>query len=390
MCLEFVRMPRWRLRFDERSLFAILILAVGVFLPLLSAFSAPNRAHVAASVLPTARIALPTRGQATRTANQPPLNKQRPGVGAANEPTGTSQPIVPVAAQPTTTASLPTTAPSLLPANTPEPLPPTSTPEPIAVAPIGGALQPVATLFPTSPAPVDGGSAPPAPPAAAGAPPPILMYHYIRVVDQASDPLGYELSVAPELFEAHMAWLHEQGYAAVRMDAVGRCLGGEVPCPARAVALTFDDGYADAFTAALPVLQRYGFTATFYIISSFVGQPGYMSWEQLAALRDAGMEIGAHTVDHPDLTTLDPATADYEIVQSKADIERQLGIAVASFCYPTGLYNSAIEEQARAAGYLSATTTRWDGDYSDMMALPRRRISGETAVEGFAAVVQGY
>src|SRR5262249_44014194 len=148
--------------------------------------------------------------------------------------------------------------------------------------------------------------------------------------------------------------------------------------------------YADAFTAALPVLQRYGFTATFYIISGFVGQPGYMSWEQLAALRDAGMEIGAHTVDHPDLTTLDPATADNEIVQSKADIEHQLGITVVSFCYPTGLYNWGIEEQTRAAGYLSATTTRWDSDYSDLMALPRRRISGGMAVDRFAAAVQGY
>ena len=187
-----------------------------------------------------------------------------------------------------------------------------------------------------------------------------------------------------------MAWLHEQGYTAMRMDAVARCLSGETPCPARAVALTFDDGYADAFTAALPVLQRYGFTATFYIVSGFVGQPGYMGWEQLAALRDAGMEIAAHTVDHSDLTTLDPATADYEIVQSKADIERQLGITVVSFCYPTGLYNWSIEELTRAAGYLSATTTRWDGDYSDLMALPRRRISGGTAVEGFAAIVRGY
>jgi peptidoglycan/xylan/chitin deacetylase (PgdA/CDA1 family) len=288
-----------------------------------------------------------------------------------------------------------TPVPPALPAAA-QPQPPqptiTNTPEPLAaiLGPADAAAQSVPTLFPTT---VEGqGADQPAPaaPEVAGGAPPILMYHYIRSVDQGSDPLGWELSVTPEQFEAQMAWLHEQGYRTMRMDAVARCLRGEAPCPANAVALTFDDGYADAFTTALPVLQRYGFTATFYIITGPVGQPGYMSWEQLAALRDAGMEIGAHTIDHFDLTTLDEGESTRQIVQSKADLEQRLGIAVASFCYPTGLYNWAIEEQARSAGYLSATTTRWDSDYSDLMALPRRRISGGTAVDGFAAIVQGY
>jgi peptidoglycan/xylan/chitin deacetylase (PgdA/CDA1 family) len=261
----------------------------------------------------------------------------------------------------------------------------TNTPEPLVavLGPVDGATQPVPTLFPTlvgAQAPLD---------TLGGPPPLILMYHYIRNVDQASDPLGYELSVAPELFEAQMAWLHEQGYRTMRMDAVAGCLANAA-CPSKAVALTFDDGYQDAFTTALPVLQRYGFTATFYIISGPIGQPGYMSWEQVAMLRDAGMEIGAHTIDHFDLTTLDPAESERQIVQSKADLEQRLGISVASFCYPTGLYNWTIAEQARAAGFLSATTTRWDNDNSDLMALPRRRIAGGTAVDGFAAIVQGY
>jgi peptidoglycan/xylan/chitin deacetylase (PgdA/CDA1 family) len=381
-------MPPRRHRFDERALFAILILAVGVFLPLLSAFSAPDPAHGVVSALPTARIALPARGQATRIASLPTPSRQQRALGGAQEPTTTDRPITAVAAQPTATPGISTiaAAPLAMPTNTPEQLLP-------AGGPIDGTLRPVATLFPTLLAAAEAGSAPPALPVGAseapGGPPPILMYHYIRTVDQASDPLGYELSVAPELFEAQMAWLHEQGYTPIRMDAVARCLRGATPCPARAVALTFDDGYADAFTTALPVLQRYGFTATFYIVSGFVGQPAYMSWEQLAALRDAGMEIGAHTLDHTDLTTLDPATADNEIVQSKADLEGQLGISVVSFCYPSGQYNWGIEEQTSAAGYLSATTTRWDSDYSDMMALPRRRISGETTLDGFAAIVQG-
>jgi peptidoglycan/xylan/chitin deacetylase (PgdA/CDA1 family) len=262
------------------------------------------------------------------------------------------------------------------------PVVPTLTITPVPLGQVGAdsGAQPVATLFPTT------GAVAEAPLAAF---PPILMYHYIRVVDQAADPLGYNLSITPDDFERQIAWLHDQGYAGVRMDTLARCMRGEARCPPKPLALTFDDGYEDAFSAALPVLQRYGFTATFYIVNGFVGHDGYMSWEQIVALRDAGMEIGAHTIDHLDLRTLDPAEAARQIAQSKADLERDLGISITSFCYPGGFYDPAIEEMVRAAGYLSATTTRWDFDYSDMMALPRRRIAGGITLDEFAATVQG-
>ena len=214
------------------------------------------------------------------------------------------------------------------------------------------------------------------------------MYHYVRSVDQESDPLGYELSVTPDDFNNQMAWLREQGYIGVRMDGITRCLRGEAPCPSKAIALTFDDGYADAYTDALPVLKRYGLVATFYIVTNFVGQPGYMTWEQVAELRDSGMEIGAHTIDHLDLRTLDPTEMLRQIAQSKSDLESKLRISVTSFCYPAGFYDPAIEEMVRASGYLNATTTRWDNDISDILALPRRRISGGTALDGFAWIVQ--
>jgi peptidoglycan/xylan/chitin deacetylase (PgdA/CDA1 family) len=207
---------------------------------------------------------------------------------------------------------------------------------------------------------------------------PILMYHYVRAVDQGADPLGWELSITPELLDQQLALLAQQGYTGVRMDVLARCMRGEPLCPPRPVALTFDDGYADAYTAALPVLQRYGFTATFYIVSGFVGQPGYMTWEQLAVLRDAGMEIGAHSISHPDLTTLDAFGLARQLNEPKAEIEARLGVRVVSFCYPAGRYNGAVIEAVRAAGYENATTTRWDNDYSDLLALPRRRVSGGT------------
>jgi len=269
---------------------------------------------------------------------------------------------------------------------------------PIAPAPVG--LLP--TLIPIVPTAVLSGSSAPIQPVPGSAPPIvqngpidssvviapiILMYHYIRTVDPSIDPLGYELSVTPELFEQHMAWLASNGYTGIRADMLLRCVRHELACPPKPIGITFDDGYADAYSAALPILQRYGFTATFYIVNSFVGQPPYMNWDQLAVLRDTGMEIGSHTLDHFMLTRLDLPEMVRQITQSKQDLERALGVNIVSFCYPVGDYDATVVEQVRAASFAFAVTTRWDNNYSDPMTLPRRRVAGGTSVESFGWII---
>jgi peptidoglycan/xylan/chitin deacetylase (PgdA/CDA1 family) len=218
-------------------------------------------------------------------------------------------------------------------------------------------------------------------------PAPILMYHYIRSVDASVDPLGYELSVTPALFMEHMAWLDQHGYHGIRVDTMIRCMQGEPICPPQPVVISFDDGYQDAYTEALPILQQYEFQATFYIATAFIGQPAYMNWDQVAALRDAGMEIGAHTIDHQMLTRLEFGEMQRQIAQSKLDLERQLGIAVTSFCYPVGDYDGTVVEQVRAAGFRSAVTTRWDNNYADLLTLPRRRVAGGTTAEELGWII---
>ncbi len=216
---------------------------------------------------------------------------------------------------------------------------------------------------------------------------PILMYHYIRDVDPAVDQLGYGLSISPAAFAEQMGWLAQNGYTTLRMDEFTACIQAERGCPERSVALTFDDGYTDALTAALPVLQQHGFTATFYIINSRVGQPGYLTWDELAAIRDAGMELGAHTIDHLNLTDLDSAEAFRQMAESKSGLESALGIPITSLCYPAGFYSDSIAAQAAEAGFSNATTTRWDNDYSSMWMLPRRRMSGGMSLDQFAGTV---
>jgi peptidoglycan/xylan/chitin deacetylase (PgdA/CDA1 family) len=216
---------------------------------------------------------------------------------------------------------------------------------------------------------------------------PILMYHYVRYVDAGADPLGFNLSVTPDQLDAQLGWLRASGYEAVRMDAVAACVRGIGPCPARGVALTFDDGYMDAYTAALPILQRHGYTATFYIVSGFVGQPGYMGWEEIRALRDAGMEIGAHSVTHPDLTSLGLEDLRLQVGESGAAIAAALGQPVESFCYPAGRFSPTVAAVVAEAGFSSATTTSPDGPQGDPFTLPRLRISGGLSHEGFQWMV---
>jgi peptidoglycan/xylan/chitin deacetylase (PgdA/CDA1 family) len=219
---------------------------------------------------------------------------------------------------------------------------------------------------------------------------PILMYHYVRSVDQAADPLGYNLSVTPDQLAAQVEWLRRSGYDTVQMSALAACIRGESPCPARAVALTFDDGYMDAYTAALPVLQEYGATATFYIVSGFVGHDAYMGWEEIRALRNAGMEIGAHSISHIDLTTLSHDENVDQIGRSGAEIAAQIGAPVHSFCYPAGQFNADIAAITRDLGYTSATTTIQEGAQDDLFALPRVRVYGDMSQDGFQATIAAY
>lgn len=212
---------------------------------------------------------------------------------------------------------------------------------------------------------------------------PILMYHYIRDVGEAADPMGFRLSVRPDRFAEQMAWLAAEGYQPVRMHDLAGCLRAQQPCPRRPVALTFDDGYADAATAALPVLRRYGFPATFYIVTEFVGQPGYLSWEQIAELRDAGMEIGSHTLSHAGLSGLAREAARVEIVRSKAILEERLGIEVYSFSYPAGDYTDEIAAIVREAGYSNAVITLAADRPRGLYELPRRRVLGGETIAGF-------
>jgi peptidoglycan/xylan/chitin deacetylase (PgdA/CDA1 family) len=209
---------------------------------------------------------------------------------------------------------------------------------------------------------------------------PILMYHYISINPRApADPLRTRLSVPPSQFAQQLAYLHQAHYTTITLDDLVDALHGRIVLPPNPVILTFDDGYADFFTNAYPLLRRYGDKATIYIITHKVGTPGYLSWKQLHLLAAAPLiTIAAHTRTHPDLPALSPQQSWAELAGSKTDLETRLGITVRHLAYPAGHYTTTTLIQAAQIGFVTAVTTEpgMDERLDRLLTLPRVRVNG--------------
>ncbi len=181
----------------------------------------------------------------------------------------------------------------------------------------------------------------------------ILTFHALD--DQSS-----AISFSPELFERSMAGLNEKGYRTVRLLEVGNCLLSRKAFPGRSFAITFDDGYESVYQEAFPVLQRYHLSATIFLavgggrntgagvrLPSLEGR-AMLRWQEIREMHRFGVEFGAHTCTHPNLTKLSPMQIDSEMADSKKIIEDGLGSPVRSFAYPYGRYNPRVRETARS------------------------------------------
>lgn len=214
----------------------------------------------------------------------------------------------------------------------------------------------------------------------------ILSYHSL-------DDLGTPLSVSPRLFQAQMSALAELGCRTLTMTQVAEHLSSRRPFPRRAVAITFDDGFANFADVGLPTLQRHGFSSTVYVITGMVGRATQwtdgpralpslpiLTWEQIEHLHARGVEIGAHTATHGFLTQYSPSALEHELTAPRKLLEERLGAPVRSFAYPQGDYDERVVRAARAAGYATATTVDQGraGPGSDPLRLPRLLVSNNT------------
>ena len=216
-----------------------------------------------------------------------------------------------------------------------------------------------------------------------------FMYHHVAP-DAPPGRYARALTVSPQEFAQQLSWLRRRGCAIVLASRLVRdARDGELaPCE---VALTFDDGYADASTTAAPLLVADGAVGTFFISTGLVGTPGHLSVAQVRSLSAEGMELGAHTVHHSDLTLLSAASRTAEIDDSIASLQAWTKSPVRDFAYPAGRFDSRVEVSLTRAGIDAAFTTEpgriGPRPMSDVLALPRYRVLHGAGMSLFRSVL---
>ena len=196
---------------------------------------------------------------------------------------------------------------------------------------------------------------------------PVLNYHKV-------DSLYHALSLSPQEFDEQMQYLYENGFMTINPDQLMAYLKSGKPLPEKPILITFDDGYLDNYTNAYPILQKYGFTATIFVVTNLVNQDErFMTWDQIREMQKNGFVFGSHTVNHVPLTSLSKEEIKKELRDSREEMAKQLGKAPRYFAYPTGAYTLEIEDMAREAGYKAAFTIHYGrvGADSDLFALER-------------------
>lgn len=228
-------------------------------------------------------------------------------------------------------------------------------------------------------------------------PVPVLMYHQIAQPPETTS----RLAVPPGAWAAQLAHLHDGGYTTVTAAELSASLRRPGRLPERAVVLTFDDGFEDFHGRALPLLNRYGFTATVFVTTGWIRdagplpagrRPGRMlSWSQICEAAAAGIEVAAHSRLHPQLDQLPPESLREELYTSKAQLEDRIGGPVTGLAYPFGYSSARVRKQVRdlGYGYGCEVGNAMVSAGSDLFALPRLTIRRSTSLPAFQQVVQG-
>ena len=208
---------------------------------------------------------------------------------------------------------------------------------------------------------------------------PILLYHHI-----SNDQPGNRYYVPVATFEQQMQWLHDHGYTAITVSQLVNVLLNGGPLPARPVAITFDDGNEDVYQNALPILQRFGYPATSFIIVTWVGVQDYVTMDQLKDLIGDGWEIGSHTMTHIDLTK-DHSVLNYELAQSRSHLEEDLGVPINTVAYPFGAFDQTVAKKASNYGYLAGLGlgTSYDQSLSTLFYLSRMEVQSSYDMQTF-------
>ena len=222
---------------------------------------------------------------------------------------------------------------------------------------------------------------------------PILCYH--RFGNSAS-----KMVLSPASFSAQLEWLASNGYHVVRLAHVADFLAGRRPLPAKSVVITIDDGYESTHRHAFPLLRQYGFAATLFVYTDFVGSGDALRWSQLQEMQASGLiDIQAHSKTHRNLIEREPGETEArlranlvtELQQPRELLQRRVpGAQVRHLAYPFGDANAQVVELASQQGYELGVTVVPGGNafHSQAMLLRRTMIFGDLDLDGFKAKLQ--
>lgn len=201
---------------------------------------------------------------------------------------------------------------------------------------------------------------------------PVLMFHSIAYEK------GNGVRLPTEKFDEDMKYLKDNGYHTLTLGDLYNYLQYNGKVPEKSVVLTFDDGYMDNYTNMYPILKKYGFRATIFVITSYIDKsPDYLTSNQLKEMDTYGIDIESHTVDHEPLNKLTKDKQLEELTNSKIFLEKLLNKKILYIAYPYGAYDKNVAECAKEAGYTMAFTTkgRWSMKKNGMFTLDRVYIS---------------
>lgn len=213
---------------------------------------------------------------------------------------------------------------------------------------------------------------------------PILLYHSVTTIDSADT----RYTVSATDFKDQMEQLKYWGYSTITIKQLVDHIHKGSTLPPRPIVISFDDGYLNVIENVFPIMERYGFTGTVYIVANRLNADGFLQVEELQKLLDYGWEVGSHSMTHAELTQ-NHAQVRTEILQSRLDLEDALGIKVFSFAYPFGAIDSYISSKVLDYGYWAAVGVGnlTGHSYGTVYNLSRREVRGGADLEAFAKLL---
>ena len=184
---------------------------------------------------------------------------------------------------------------------------------------------------------------------------PVLNYHQINDRDENA------LTVHTDQFEAQMKYLADNGYHTITPEEMVTAWENGSALPDKPVIITFDDGYADNYRNAYPILQKYNLKGTIFLISDYIGTyPNYLTWTQAAEMQESGLiDFESHTLSHEQLDSTSPEETWNQLDGSKKALEWHLGKEINFLAYPCGSYDEDLQRMVQKAGYKGAFTVNF-------------------------------